>query len=136
MGSYMTQPRKYSDTGFAARQPIATHEIRGADGVRLHVREWGRPDGPDLVLIHGWSQSELCWTKQINSPLADEFHIVTFDLAVMACRKSRPRPSTTATASCGPMTSRQSSSGRARQADRRRLVLWRLRDLRLSVCLR
>lgn len=75
----MTQSREYPEPS-ENRQPIATHEIRGPGGVRLHAREWGRPDGPELLFIHGWSQCDLCWTKQINSPLADEFHIVTFDL--------------------------------------------------------
>lgn len=66
-------------TSGAAPHPI-THEIRGAGGVRLHAREWGRPHGPEIVFIHGWSQCDLCWTKQTSSLLADEFRMVTFDL--------------------------------------------------------
>jgi hypothetical protein len=61
-------------------QPSAIHEIRGGDGIRLHAREWGNPEGPDLLLIHGWSQSDLCWAKQVNGTLAARFRIVTFDL--------------------------------------------------------
>ena len=61
-------------------KPVATHEIRGARGVRLHGREWGDPDGPELLLIHGWSQSDLCWRKQVGGDLASSFRIVTFDL--------------------------------------------------------
>jgi pimeloyl-ACP methyl ester carboxylesterase len=64
----------------AAGQPLATYEVRGAAGVRLHAREWGRPDGPEILFIHGWSQSDLCWTKQVDSSLADEFRMVSFDL--------------------------------------------------------
>ena len=30
----------------AASEPVATHEIRAAAGVRLHAREWGNRDGP------------------------------------------------------------------------------------------
>jgi non-heme chloroperoxidase len=60
--------------------PVATHEIRGGGGVRLHTREWGRSDQPALLLIHGWSQSDLCWTKQLSGELARDFRIVTFDL--------------------------------------------------------
>jgi non-heme chloroperoxidase len=66
--------------GLPAPVPIATHEIRGGGGLRLHVREWGNPDGPGILFIHGWSQSDLCWLKQLNSDLADTFRIVTFDL--------------------------------------------------------
>jgi pimeloyl-ACP methyl ester carboxylesterase len=61
-------------------KPIATHEIRGGGGLRLYAREWGDPHGPELLLIHGWSQSDLCWAKQVNGELASRFRIVTFDL--------------------------------------------------------
>jgi pimeloyl-ACP methyl ester carboxylesterase len=59
---------------------MTTHTVRGGDGLRLHVREWGRPDGPPILLIHGWSQSHLCWAKQYQSELADEFRLVAYDL--------------------------------------------------------
>lgn len=29
------------------------HEVRGGGGLRLHVREWGVPDGPPILFIHG-----------------------------------------------------------------------------------
>ena len=61
-------------------KPVATYEIRGAGGLRLHGREWGDPGGPELLLIHGWSQSDLCWSKQVGGDLASSFRIVTFDL--------------------------------------------------------
>ena len=61
-------------------EPIATHEVRGGDGLRLHAREWGDPEGPPIVFVHGWSQSQLCWSRQIAGPLASEFRLVTFDL--------------------------------------------------------
>jgi non-heme chloroperoxidase len=60
--------------------PIATHEIRGGGGLRLHAREWGDPDGPALLFIHGLSQSDLCWTKQVTGDLAAGHRIVTFDI--------------------------------------------------------
>ena len=59
--------------------PFATHAVSGGDGIRLHAREWGNRRGPSILLIHGWSQSQLCWSHQISSHLADRFHIVTFD---------------------------------------------------------
>lgn len=59
--------------------PLATHEVSGGDGIRLHAREWGNRQGPSILLIHGWSQSQLCWSRQTSSHLADRFHIVTFD---------------------------------------------------------
>jgi non-heme chloroperoxidase len=56
------------------------HEVQGGGGLRLHVREWGRADGPPILLIHGWSQNHLCWAKQYESALADEFRLVAYDL--------------------------------------------------------
>jgi non-heme chloroperoxidase len=56
------------------------HTVRGGGGLRLHVREWGRPDGPPILFIHGWSQNHLCWAKQYESSLADEFRLVAYDL--------------------------------------------------------
>lgn len=61
-------------------QPIAVHEVRGGGGLRLHVREWGDRHGPGLLLIHGWSQSQMCWGSQISGPLGKSCHIVTFDI--------------------------------------------------------
>jgi non-heme chloroperoxidase len=60
--------------------PTATHEILGGDGIKLRVREWGNRSGPALLFIHGWSQSDLCWTNQVRSELATTCRIVTFDL--------------------------------------------------------
>ncbi len=48
--------------------------------MQLHVREWGRPDGPPVLLIHGWSQSLQCWRHQTVGELADQCRIVALDL--------------------------------------------------------
>jgi non-heme chloroperoxidase len=72
-------------TAIAQREQTGTgrmkvHEIRGGGGLRLHVREWGKADGPPILFIHGWSQNHLCWVKQYESALADEFRLVAYDL--------------------------------------------------------
>ena len=54
--------------------------MRGGGGLELHVREWGRADGPPILLIHGLSQSHLCWAKQYQSTLGEEFRLVAYDL--------------------------------------------------------
>jgi non-heme chloroperoxidase len=61
-------------------QATTIHTVRGGGGLALHVREWGRPDGPPILLIHGWSQSHLCWARQYESALAEEFRLVAYDL--------------------------------------------------------
>jgi pimeloyl-ACP methyl ester carboxylesterase len=59
---------------------MKVHEVRGGGGLRLHVREWGRPDGMPILFIHGWSQNHLCWARQYESALADAFRLVAYDL--------------------------------------------------------
>ena len=59
---------------------MKTHTVRGGGGLRLHVREWGKADGPPILFVHGWSQNHLCWVKQYESALADEFRLVACDL--------------------------------------------------------
>ena len=61
-------------------QTRTIHTVRGGAGLRLHVREWGRADGPPILFIHGLSQSHLCWAKQYQSALAEEFRLVAYDL--------------------------------------------------------
>lgn len=54
--------------------------VEGGGGVRLYVEETGNPTGKPLLFIHGFNQSGLCWSKQIQSDLANDFRIVTMDL--------------------------------------------------------
>ena len=56
------------------------HTVKGAAGVKLHVREYGNSVGIPILLIHGWSQSHLCWSKQYGSSLANDARIVALDL--------------------------------------------------------
>jgi non-heme chloroperoxidase len=59
---------------------MKVHTVQGGGGLRLHVREWGKPDGPPILFIHAWSQNHLCWAKQYDGALADEFRLVAYDL--------------------------------------------------------
>ena len=56
------------------------HTVKGGGGVNLHVREWGKLTGVPILLIHGWSQNHLCWAKQYESELQNEFRTVALDL--------------------------------------------------------
>jgi pimeloyl-ACP methyl ester carboxylesterase len=61
-------------------EPFAMREVRGGGGLELHMREWGNAEGPPIVFVHGWSQCQLCWSRQIAGALSQDFRIVTFDL--------------------------------------------------------
>lgn len=56
------------------------HTVVGGGSTKLHVREWGKADGPSILFIHGWSQNHLCWRRQYESDLADDYRLVAFDL--------------------------------------------------------
>ena len=56
------------------------HTVVGGGGLALNVMEWGQLGAPAIVLIHGWSQTCMTWLKQVESTLADEFHLVALDL--------------------------------------------------------
>jgi pimeloyl-ACP methyl ester carboxylesterase len=66
--------------GASPTRPVQEHTVTGGGGVQLHAREWGDPDGPAVVFVHGWSQCDLVWQAQVDSPLAARFRMVTFDL--------------------------------------------------------
>ena len=74
----MTVEARAGATDATAR--MASHTVTGGHGLRLHAREWGNPDGPPILFIHGLSQNHLCWYRQYQSGLADEFRLVAYDL--------------------------------------------------------
>jgi pimeloyl-ACP methyl ester carboxylesterase len=58
-----------------------SYSVQTPDGLTISAQEWGNPNGPEIVFIHGFSQSHLSWIKQVtNSDLAKEFKMVTYDL--------------------------------------------------------
>jgi pimeloyl-ACP methyl ester carboxylesterase len=59
---------------------MRVHVVRGGGALQLHVREWGKADKPPILFIHGWSQNHLCWARQYESELAEEFRLVAYDL--------------------------------------------------------
>ena len=71
---------------------MKVHPVRGGGGLRLHVREWGRTDGPPILFIHGWSQNHLCWARQYESALAGEFRLVAYDLRGHGMSEAPPEP--------------------------------------------
>ena len=54
--------------------------VKTPDGLTISAQDWGNPNGPEIVFIHGFSQSHLSWIKQVTSDLAKDFHMVTYDL--------------------------------------------------------
>jgi non-heme chloroperoxidase len=57
-----------------------TASVTTPDGVRLAAYEWGDPSGPEVLFIHGFSQSALAWRRQMESPTLARFRGVAWDL--------------------------------------------------------
>ena len=55
------------------------YDIAGSGGVRLSVCEYGDPEGPPILFLHGYAQSRWCWSQQVNDPVLSGFRLVTFD---------------------------------------------------------
>jgi pimeloyl-ACP methyl ester carboxylesterase len=54
--------------------------VKTPDGLTISAHEWGNPAGPEILFIHGFSQSNLSWMRQVDSDLAKEFRMITYDL--------------------------------------------------------
>ncbi|WP_131823734.1 alpha/beta fold hydrolase, partial [Mycobacterium talmoniae] len=52
--------------------------VDSADGTRIAVYEQGNPDGPVVVLVHGWPDSHVLWDGVVPL-LADRFRIIRYD---------------------------------------------------------
>jgi pimeloyl-ACP methyl ester carboxylesterase len=63
-----------------AERAAKTFKVQTPDGVSIAAQEWGNPDGPEILFIHGFSQSHLSWSRQFGSELAKSFRLITYDL--------------------------------------------------------
>jgi non-heme chloroperoxidase len=54
--------------------------VKTPDGLTIQAQIWGNSAGPEILFIHGFSQSYLSWIKQTGSDLPETFRIVTYDL--------------------------------------------------------
>lgn len=66
--------------GIGADLKFKPINVKTPDGLTISAQEWGNPAGPEILFIHGFSQSHLSWMRQVDGELAKEFRIVTYDL--------------------------------------------------------
>jgi pimeloyl-ACP methyl ester carboxylesterase len=69
---------------------ISERFVDSTDGVRIAVYEQGNPDGPTLVLVHGWPDSHVLWDGVVPL-LAGGFRIVRYDNRGVG-KSSVPKP--------------------------------------------
>ncbi len=73
MGSELSMVR-------AQKRQAKAFNVQTPDGVRLAAQEWGNLDGPEILFIHGFSQSHLSWSRQFDGELANSFRMITYDI--------------------------------------------------------
>ena len=69
---------------------ITERFVDSGDGVRIAVYEEGNPDGPTVVLVHGWPDSHVLWDG-VAPLLADRFRVVRYDNRGVG-KSSVPKP--------------------------------------------
>ncbi|OOK72403.1 alpha/beta hydrolase family protein [Mycobacterium kansasii] len=78
-----------------AAQQAPQRFVDSADGARIAVYEEGNPDGPAVVLVHGFPDSHVLWDGVVPR-LAQRFRVIRYDNRGSACRRrrnpSRPTP--------------------------------------------
>lgn len=57
-----------------------TGTIEGGGGLPIAVTTNGPADAPRMVFVHGFLGSTLNWKKQLESDLADKFHLTALDM--------------------------------------------------------
>jgi pimeloyl-ACP methyl ester carboxylesterase len=82
LGAHTSRARRVPDRGcYGGAMPAAQHapqRLVDSAGVRIAVYEEGNPDGPTVVLAHGWPDSHVLWDGVVPL-LAERFRIIRYD---------------------------------------------------------
>jgi non-heme chloroperoxidase len=63
--------------------PVETQHplmVPGGGNTNIAVYEYGNPEGAEILLVHGYSQSHLAWAMQYEAKELQKFRIVVIDL--------------------------------------------------------
>ena len=70
--------------------PGVTHRLVQVGDIRMHVAEAGVPDGPPLLMLHGWPEHWYSWRK-VMPLLADRYRLIAPDLRGHGWTDAPPR---------------------------------------------
>jgi non-heme chloroperoxidase len=65
--------------------------VRRDDSPDIRVDEAGARDGRPILFIHGYSQSRLSWTKQMNADALADYQLLAMDLRGHGCTEKPER---------------------------------------------
>ena len=60
------------------REAVPDDRFVKANGMRFHYLDWGNPDAPDMLLLHGFAQTCHSWDF-VALAFCDRFHVVALD---------------------------------------------------------
>ena len=63
-----------------AASQLRSSFVHAKDGLRLAVDEAGERGKPAVVFVHGYAQSRASWRQVLSGPLAEELHLIAYDL--------------------------------------------------------
>jgi non-heme chloroperoxidase len=55
-----------SAPGLAQEPKFKAVSVKTPDGLTISAQDWGNANGPEILFIHGFSQSHLSWIKQVT----------------------------------------------------------------------
>lgn len=89
----------------AGEPPLPRRRVVHRGDVDLVVHEGGNPDGPVLVMVHGWPDTHRLWDG-VAERLGDDFRLAAYDTRGQGgrspTRPTRPSPSTSSPMTCSP----------------------------------
>ena len=60
------------------REAVPEDRYVEANGMRFHYLDWGNPDAPDMLLLHGFAQTCHSWDF-VALAFCDRYHVVALD---------------------------------------------------------
>jgi len=58
---------------------MPTRYVQAHDGIRIAVYEDGNPQGPTIVMVHGWPDSHVLWNSVV-AELRSDYRIIRYDV--------------------------------------------------------
>ena len=59
-----------SASALAQDKKFKAVSVKTPDGLTISAQDWGNPNGPGIIFIHGFSQSSMSWIKQVTDPIS------------------------------------------------------------------
>jgi len=56
-----------STSALAQEKKFKAVSVKTPDGLTISAQDWGNPSGPEILFIHGFSQSHMSWIKQVTN---------------------------------------------------------------------